>query len=282
MEFHKDAAPTALAKNGLVAGAGGVKVELPMKTLSGNRKVSAFTLIELLVLICVIAILAAMMLPATGGKWKAQQISCAINLKNIDENFVAWSQSHDGKLPMQVESKSGGTRNFVESGSALVHFFVLTNSGRTFVHHDIVGYSQDGTNYQRINSYTNYGIEPRCLACPSDERRDSIYLKKSVSEFTDTNISYFVGVDAILNNPKSILAGDRHLQIDGLSTKPGLLDLTAKSPVSWSEELHYSKSTTTAGGNILFTDGHVEFLKSKALNSAFQSQDLTTNRLAVP
>ena len=253
-----------------------------MKTLPGKRNISAFTLIELLVLICVIAILAAMMLPATGGKRKAQQIICSMNLKSIDENFVAWSQTHDGKLPMQVESKNGGTRNFVESGSALVHFFVLTNSGLTFVHHDIVGYLQNGTNYQRINSYTNYGIEPRCLACPSDERRDSIYLKKSISEFTDTNISYFVGVDATLTNPKSILAGDRHLQINGLSTKPGLFDLTAKSPVSWSEELHYSKSTTTAGGNVFFTDGHVEFLKSKKLNSVFQSQGLTSNRLAIP
>lgn len=266
----------------LVAKADRVRVKPAMKTLPGKRNISAFTLIELLVLICVIAILAAMMLPATGGKRKAQQIICSMNLKSIDENFVAWSQTHDGKLPMQVESKNGGTRNFVESGSALVHFFVLTNSGLTFVHHDIVGYLQNGTNYQRINSYTNYGIEPRCLACPSDERRDSIYLKKSISEFTDTNISYFVGVDATLTNPKSILAGDRHLQINGLSTKPGLFDLTAKSPVSWSEELHYSKSTTTAGGNVLFTDGHVEFLKSKKLNSVFQSQGLTSNRLAIP
>ena len=222
------------------------------------------------------------MLPPVGGKRRAQQINCAMNLKSIDENFVAWSQTHGGKLPMQVPSKDGGTLDFIQSGSASVHFLVLTNSGRIFVHHDIVGYSQDGTNYQRINSYTNYGIEPRSLACPSDERCDSIYLKKSVSEFTNTNISYFVGVDATLNNPKSILAGDRDLQIDGISTKPGLLDLAIKSTVGWSQELHYSKSTTTAGGNILFADGHVDFLKSKQLNSVFQSQGLAKNRFAVP
>ena len=142
-------------------------------------------------------------------------ISCKMNLKSIDEDFVAWAQTHDGKLPIQAPSKEGGTQDFIQSGHATVHFLVLTNSGRTFVHHDVVSYSQDGTNYNRMNSYTNYGIEPRCLACASDERSGSIYLKKSVSEFTDTNISYFVGVDATLNNPKSILAGDRHLQIDG-------------------------------------------------------------------
>lgn len=222
------------------------------------------------------------MFPTTGGKWKAQQINCGINLKNIDESFVAWSQTHDGKLPMQVDSTEGGTSNFVESGSALVHFLVLTNSDLAFVHHDIVGYSQEGTNYQRINSYTNYGIEPRCLACPSDERRDSIYLKKTVSEFTDTNISYFVGVDATLNNPKSILVGDRHLEINGSPTKPGLLKLTKKPSVGWSDELHYSKSPSTAGGNILFADGHVEFFNSKKFNAVFQSQSFATNLFAIP
>jgi prepilin-type N-terminal cleavage/methylation domain-containing protein/prepilin-type processing-associated H-X9-DG protein len=253
-----------------------------MKMLSAKAKISGLTLIELLVVICVIAILAAMLLPATGGKGKAQRISCMFNLKQIDEGFVTWSKTHYGKLPMQVPSNDGGTLNFIQNGSAVIHFLALTNCGPIFVHRDIDTYYQDGTNYQKLNSHTNYGVEPKWLVCPSDERSDSIYLKKSVSELADTNISYFVGINATLNNPKSILAGDRNLQVDGLPAKPGLLDLTLKASVGWSEELHYSKSTSTAGGNILFADGHVDFLKSKAVNSAFQSQGLATNRLAIP
>ena len=254
-----------------------------MKTLPAKAKLGGFTLIELLVLICVIAVLAAMWLPAGGGPGRARRIICANNLKSIDESFVAWSQRHDGKLPMQVSSKEGGTLDFIQSGSASVHLLVLTNSGLTFVHHDIASYSQDGKNYPKINSYTNYGIEWRSLICASDTKRyESIYLKNSISEIVDTNISYFVGVDATLNNPKSILAGDRHLQVDDLPIKPGLLNLTLKSSVSWSQELHYSKSPSSTGGNILFADGHVGFLKSKALNSIFQSLDSVTNLFAVP
>jgi prepilin-type N-terminal cleavage/methylation domain-containing protein len=178
-----------------------------MKTLSAKAKISGLTLIELLVVIFVIAVLAALLFPATGGKRKAQTISCMFNLKQIDESFVAWSKTHYEKLPMQVPSKDGGTLDFIQSGSAVIHFLALTN----------------------------YGVEPKWLVCPSDERSDSIYLKKSVSELTDTNISYFVGINATLNNPKSILAGDRNLQIDGLPTKPGLFDLTEKSQVGWTE-----------------------------------------------
>jgi len=254
-----------------------------MKTLSAKAKISGFTLIELLVVIFVIAVLAAMLLPTSGGRGNARRSICAYNLKRIDESFIAWSQRHGGKLPMQVESKEGGTLDFIQNGSALAHFLVLTNSGLTFVHHDINAYSRDGKNYQTINNFTNYGIEGRILACPSDMKSwGSIDFKNFISEVTDTNISYFVGVDATLNNPKSILAGDRHLQVDGLPAKPGLLDLTQKSQVGWTEELHYSKSTSTAGGNVLFADGHVEFLKSKGLNSAFQTLDSVTNRLTVP
>ena len=254
-----------------------------MKTVSTKAKISGFTLVELLVVIAVIAILAAMMLPADGGPHKARIINCQNNLKSIDESFVAWSQKHDGKLPMQVESIEGGTMDFIQNGSAVVHFLVLTNSGQIFVRQTSVSYSQNGTNYQKVDYYTNNGVEPRCLTCSSDTKRyDSVYRKNSISEFVDTNISYFVGIDATLNNPKSILAGDRNLQMDGLPVKAGLLDLPMKSTVGWSEELHYSKSSSTTGGNILFADGHAEFLKSKTLNSVFQAQGFTTNRLAIP
>jgi prepilin-type processing-associated H-X9-DG protein len=268
----------ALAKNGLAAGAGGVTVAPAMKTLSAKAKINGFTLVELLVIIFVIAVLAAMLIPPVGGKWKAQQINCANNLKSIDASFAAWSQRHDGKLPMQVTSKEGGTMDFISGGGAAVHFLALTNSDVPFVHRDIVTFEQNGTNSQRLNSYTNYGIEPRWLICTSDENRNDWPYKKSVSEIVDTNISYFVDVDAKLNDPKSIFIGDRNLEVNGTPAKSGLLELNPKSSVGWTEELHYSQSHG-ACGNILFADGHVEFLKSKALNSAFQS---STNRLAIP
>ena len=125
MTHYKDAAPTALAKNGLVAGAGRSTVEPAMKILPGKENLSGFTLLELLVLICLIAIVSALMLPTGGGSHKARIINCAHNLKSIDEDFLAWSQRHDGKLPMQVASQNGGTLDLIQSESALVHFFAL-------------------------------------------------------------------------------------------------------------------------------------------------------------
>lgn len=253
-----------------------------MKMLPGNGKVSGLTLIELLVVIIVIAVLAAMMLPADGGPRKAKRIICANNLNRIGESFRVWSLEHDDKLPMQISTNKGGTLELIQSGSAVVHFLALTSSGQAFVDRGIVTFEQNGTNYQKLNSYTNHGVDPRWLICPSDEPRSSWHWPKSVSDVTDTNISYFVGVDATLNNPKSILSGDRNLQVDNLPVKPGLLVLTPKSSVGWTEGLHFSKSKSELGGNILFVDGHVEYLKPKALNADFQKQGLATNRFAIP
>ena len=255
---------------------------ISMKTLPANVKISGLTLIEVLVVIAVIAILAAMLLPAGGGRRKAMRINCANNLKRIDESFVAWSQNHNGKLPMQVSSKDGGSLDFIQGGSAVVHFLVLTNSSQVFVRQSMVSNWQDDTNRTKINTCTNYGIEPRLLACPSDDRSDWIYHIKSNAELVDTNISYFVGIDAALNNPKSILSGDRNLKVNDMPAKPGLLALTGTTAVGWMNGLHFSNSISGSGGNILFADGHVEYLKPKVLNVDFHSQGLTTNRLAIP
>jgi prepilin-type processing-associated H-X9-DG protein len=250
-----------------------------MKTLSAKAKISGLTLVEVLAVIFVIAVLAAMMLPAVGGPRMARRIICSNNLKSIDESFVAWSQGHDGKLPMQFSETNGGSMDFISSGSAVVHFLTLTNSKLPLIERGTKFFSRDGTNVSEPYSITNYGLKRDMLVCPSDSsRHDGIYQKKSNAEITDTNISYFVGVDATLNNPKSILSGDRNLRVDNIPAKPGLLALTPKSSVGWTEELHFSKSIANSGGNILFADGHVEYLKSKALNSVFPA----TNRFAIP
>jgi prepilin-type N-terminal cleavage/methylation domain-containing protein len=100
-----------------------------MKTLSTKARIKAFTLIELLLVIAIIAILVPIFLPPPSGrKDKALALICMHNLKTIGESFTAWSQEHEGKLPMQISITNGGTRELISGGSAVVHFQTLTNS----------------------------------------------------------------------------------------------------------------------------------------------------------
>jgi prepilin-type N-terminal cleavage/methylation domain-containing protein/prepilin-type processing-associated H-X9-DG protein len=248
-----------------------------MKKLRANAKVEAFTLIELLVVIAIIAVLASLLLPANSGRGKAKAYACSSNLKTIGNSFTMWSQEHRGSLPMQIAITNGGSMELISSGSAAVHFLTLTNSKLELVHQRQEIITRDGKDHYWTHSITNYGLQRDMLNCPSDRsRRDSLYLKNSFSEITDTNISYFVGVDASLNNPNSILAGDRHLQAGGEPIKAGLFTVTPNLTLNWTKELHPSFQK----GNVLFADGHVEFMKK--LTVAVQNQSLATNRLAVP
>jgi prepilin-type N-terminal cleavage/methylation domain-containing protein/prepilin-type processing-associated H-X9-DG protein len=248
-----------------------------MKMLSTVARGAAFTLIELLVVSAIIAILAALFLPTSDGPGKARMIICARNLKTIGNSFTAWSQEHEGKLPMQVSITNGGSMEFIAGGSAVVHFQMLTNSGLELVERGIKDFIRNGKNAYELYSITNHGMKRELLVCPSDtSRRHSIYLTNSIAVMVDTNISYFVGLDASLSNPNSILAGDRHLQAGGEPIKPGLFTVTPNLSLGWTKELHPSIQK----GNILFVDGHVEFSKKPA--TAFQKQGLGTNHLAVP
>ena len=248
-----------------------------MKMLSTDARGDAFTLIELLLVIAIIAILAALFLPTSGGPGKAWMIICAHNLKTIGNSFTAWSQEHEGKLPMQVSITNGGSMEFIASGSAVVHFQMLTNSGLELVERGTKYLTRDGKDVNELYSITNYEIKLGLLVCPSDmSRRDSIYSKNSIADVANTNISYFVGLDASLNNSNSILAGDRHLRMGEEPVKPGLFAVTPNLSLGWTKELHPSLQQ----GNILFVDGHVEFPRNPS--ASFQKQGLGTNHLAVP
>lgn len=61
---------------------------------------NAFTLIELLVVVSIIAILAAMLLPAIGlVKTAARQATCASNIRQVGASYLAYSTDNDDAFP---------------------------------------------------------------------------------------------------------------------------------------------------------------------------------------
>ncbi len=64
------------------------------------HKKSAFTLIEMLVVITILAILMAILVPASSkGLEMARRSSCANNLKSIGAAFAAYAAEHQGEMP---------------------------------------------------------------------------------------------------------------------------------------------------------------------------------------
>jgi prepilin-type N-terminal cleavage/methylation domain-containing protein len=79
-----------------------------------NKPCRAFTLIELLVVIAVIAILAALLLPALArAKQKGQQVVCLSNLNQIGVAFTIYLNESGDRFPSQSDLKNnlvGGWR----------------------------------------------------------------------------------------------------------------------------------------------------------------------------
>jgi hypothetical protein len=110
--------------------------------------------------------------------------------------------------------------------------------------------------------------KPRILVCPADHREPA----SSSQSLADSNVSYFVNLDADETRPQVLLAGDRNLSVNGAPAQSGLLTLTTNDHLSWTGELHRGV------GNVAMGDASVQNVTSERLSSSIGG----TNRLAVP
>ena len=93
-----------------------------------KSRAPAFTLVALMVVVAVIAILAAMLLPAlASAKKKAQRINCVNNLKQCGLAFRIWEGDNGDKYPMAVPQEKGGTLECTSGAETYRHFQVMSN-----------------------------------------------------------------------------------------------------------------------------------------------------------
>jgi prepilin-type N-terminal cleavage/methylation domain-containing protein len=199
-----------------------------MKLARNSRAVDAFTLIELLCVMAIIAILAALLLPAlTKGGAQARRVQCLNNLRQVGIAFHSFAHDHNGKFPMAVSANAGGSLELVRSAYMAPGNYAVA--------------------YRPFQDLASELVTPGLLICPADMRARAI----NFGMLRNENLSYFVGANADYSQPLSLLAGDRNVTNDYVM--PGAVArLGADNYLRWTSELHQYK------GNLLRADGDVE------------------------
>jgi prepilin-type processing-associated H-X9-DG protein len=226
------------------------------KRVPDNRR--AFTLNDVFVIIVMLVVLGAILLPMLAKpKVRSARANCANNLKQVALAFRIWEGDNNDRFPMLVSTNQGGTMEWVDGPNAWRHFEVMSNELNT----------------------------PRILDCPnetdSSRKIATVFgpvppgLPGRVGFTENSNLSYFVGVDATSTNASMFLAGDRNLT-NGTPVKDGMLLLTTNSPSGWTEKMHVHY------GNVAMADGSVQMFSTSLLREAVRHTGVATNRLARP
>jgi prepilin-type N-terminal cleavage/methylation domain-containing protein len=255
-----------------------------------KKQQQAFTLIELLVVLAIIAVLAAIRLPALAATQRnVEKITCVNNLKQIGIAIRIWEGGHGDKYPMQVASALGGAQDYLQhcnNNSLNLTTDISLCPGETFMvmsnqlsSSKLLNCPADATHvaatnwgYQNVLNI-NYGGTGNL---PAETQRGSV--------------SYFVGADATEADPQSIISGDGNIGNAGNNAAAGASSYWASSTTitrqisstaigpntywGWTVNDLHQKT-----GNLLIADGSVQSLTESGLQIQLTN---ATNAVAYP
>jgi prepilin-type processing-associated H-X9-DG protein/prepilin-type N-terminal cleavage/methylation domain-containing protein len=210
-----------------------------MKITPSRRLALAFTLIESLVVIAIIAILAAMLLPALStAKEKGRQIACLSNLKQLQTAWLVYLDDNNDRLPEDRSDRKG------TGAAALAGSWIIGNAMRSTNIADI----QNGTIYPHTPNVAVY-------RCPSDSSKiigtNSPRLRSySMDAFLNTGFADTVTRMAQIPSPVLVFVFlDEHED----TIDDGMFAIERAPASRW---FNLTADRHSRGANFSFADGH--------------------------
>ncbi len=198
----------------------------------------SFTLIELLVVISIIAVLAAMMLPALEtAREAARRVTCKNRLRNTGLMIQMFANNYDGQLPRKWDERDfdGRVNHTRDSGGP------GGGNGSSRIP-DILMWS----NHSFVQPMRSYGFTAELLSCPSRSR--DIPDLSDVSQATDdprscNDAKYWKSRYVYLSGVKrmadlGIYVGSGPEYNDNPATCAGLRDLGQSDGILMADETH--------------------------------------------
>ncbi len=221
-----------------------------MKARRATRSTDSLTLVETVVVIAIVAVLVGMLLPALVlTKKRGCRILCVNNVKQVALVFRVWANDHNDKFPMQVPVADGGSLEWIESGMVAPHYRVMSNELSI----------------------------PKILICPDDSTRKGAL--NFETNFTDANISYFVGVDGSVDRPGMLVSGERKITLNRAQLKRGLWSLDTNQNLGWARQIHLRHPYA---GNVALANASVHQVDGSGLRNLLANSGVATNRLTIP
>jgi prepilin-type N-terminal cleavage/methylation domain-containing protein len=212
-----------------------------------RRALVGFTLVELLVVIAVIALLAAMLLPAlAGAKERGRQTSCINSVRQQTLAVLMYADDHDGVLPPTAYNDADG--NEVDWPALL-------------------------------DPYVNYLA--KIHLCPTDRKsRINSYGLNELAfvDLTDPNPLPPTRVATFRTPCATIMQGDIGTEDDFVTPRPDTLKLTAPGSVLNDDEDARPSTRHTTRCDLGFMDGHGEHMRL----DQFYTKQNPTNKWFTP